>query len=64
VINRQKEGSRHREICEYITGLDFGGELKHIAREHNVTAMSLRLMVERIFESALFVYQFEHINKE
>ena len=61
---KKQEGSRHRQICEYITGLDFSGELNRIAQEHNVTPASLRLMTERMFESSVFRYQFEHIRKE
>ncbi len=61
---KQKEGSRHRKICEYITGFDFSGELNTIAQEHNATGPSLRLMVERVFESAIFRHQFEYVNRE
>lgn len=61
---KQKEGSRHRQICEYLTGFDFSCELNRIAKEHNITPSSLRLMIERMFESSIFRYQFEHIWKE
>ena len=63
-LTKLQENSRHRKIGEFILGPNFLGELDRIAQEHNVTTLSLRFMVKRMFESSQFRYQFEVVEKE